>query len=154
MRFTGRDCDAWAEHIHEDIGDKLPSQLLCWFCDTLFDARDCPRDDPEQNFMNRMRHILEDHILGRFATEKTMKPDGLAIKQAYKNGKMSKANFEAGMAAELPPALRYPGWEEAYGEVDPPNEERDLVAVDTAKEDRDRRREERDRKGKGKERAQ
>ncbi|KAI0472450.1 hypothetical protein F4859DRAFT_105961 [Xylaria cf. heliscus] len=87
--FQLDDVESWIEHIISvHLEDKLPSKVVCWFCDNwIFDYENV--GDRRQNFENRMWHI-RDHILYEGTTAHDMRPDHFFNEHLYKHRLISE----------------------------------------------------------------
>lgn len=108
-RFRGDDIRGWIDH-HErhHLQDRLPSQLLCWFCDDLSFVTDRGTDS-RANFDRRMHHI-HNHIFQDYKTVHDMRPDFYMVEHLYNRGFIDEDTYRLARGySELPSALRLPG---------------------------------------------
>ena len=102
--FRVDDARGWIDHHVAHFGHKLPSRLVCWFCDhSPFES--IHSADRQSNFEERMIHI-RDHIVDDFRACDTMRPDFFVIKHLYKYGRLDHQTYlDAVRYSELPPEL-------------------------------------------------
>ncbi|KAI1800913.1 hypothetical protein F4811DRAFT_485387 [Daldinia bambusicola] len=92
--FSFNEVDAWTEHIITNhLGNKLPSTVVCWFCDIW--PFDCNRPDitgdRRHNFYQRMQHICGHFIDGKSVSE--MRPDFYMIEHLGKNKLVAESTY-------------------------------------------------------------
>ncbi|KAI1481265.1 hypothetical protein F4774DRAFT_46291 [Daldinia eschscholtzii] len=94
VTFSFSEVDAWIEHvITAHLRDKLPSKVLCWFCDQWdYDCRSPGMGgDRRYNFDCRMRHIYDHFVDGQTAHK--MRPDFYMIEHLGRHGLVSQNTY-------------------------------------------------------------
>lgn len=119
--FSIADTDLWIEHHRVNhLGDRFPSQLVCWFCDHVpFVA--ARKSDRYSNFVNRMQHIRQ-HIWDDYHVPDHMRPDYRMITHLRERHLITKSVYDRAMAySEVPGTLRLPGGSGGYSDPAEPH---------------------------------
>ncbi|KAK3343722.1 hypothetical protein B0T25DRAFT_305259 [Lasiosphaeria hispida] len=107
--FRGNDKASWIQHHAEHLHDKIPAQLMCWFCDDHGFLAERTADRP-YNFEQRMEHIHQ-HMSDDYPypTLDTMRPDFYMIKHLHKHRLINDGTYNSIIAfTEVPPEYQLP----------------------------------------------
>jgi hypothetical protein len=104
--FRGDNEAAWIQHHIDHLGGRVPSSLVCWFCnEPPFVAKQ--REDRRANFVDRMQHIRQHISVNWTITSEDMRPDFFMVKKMYRIGQIDRSTYERAMAYnEMPENLR------------------------------------------------
>ncbi|KAI1471184.1 uncharacterized protein F4812DRAFT_169596 [Daldinia caldariorum] len=152
--FSFNEVDAWTEHVITDhLGNKLPSIVACWFCDTWRFDCNTPNigGDQRYNFDLRMNHIYEHFLDGKSVHD--IRPDFYMIEHLGKNGLVATTTYHyLKRWNDVPCPIEEMRHIQRRDFVPPERQERqrrsEMVFVDNDKEER-RRKKEKAHKGKG-----
>jgi len=109
--FQYSDEAGWIRHHREHLGDDLPYQVVCWFCDNF--VAECT-SGRRANFERRMRHIGE-HIRRDDQTLEGMRPDFFMVRHLHDIGLLSDEIYNSAMQyTELPPSYQLPEDDPVY----------------------------------------